>query len=376
MTAQQIDDNGYMTVEKNPITRAGVFPYLGRSIPNAPEPDKVYMVYRPAEELNDPECIESFKNIPIIDDHALLHGDLTGDEEGAIDPADKVTHGVTGEAIDFKDNVLYSNIKIFTKALKDRIRNGKTGLSLGYRCQYEKQAGTFAGKAYDYIQRSLRGNHLALVDEPRNDVYVLDHSMAFDSFDLCLTSMEKGKEMENQDKETKAQDEVTIESLAQTVAGLADAIKAIGEKVDAMTKAEEAEVAAEKEEMAADEEGKAEMEQKAVAADAAIKALQSKVDSLTKDGIKNIMSEISKRDALVNRLTPFVGTFDASEMTHDEVAKYGAKQLGIECADGQAAAALNGFLHGRQPSSVIVSAAFDSKSNGKSIIDSYINGTK
>ena len=79
MTSRTVDGNGFVTVAANPVTRAGVFPYLGRSIPGAPEPDKVYMVYRPAEELADPECIASFNNLPITDDHppALFSADFS-----------------------------------------------------------------------------------------------------------------------------------------------------------------------------------------------------------------------------------------------------------------------------------------------------------
>src|SRR4051794_25123272 len=46
-TARVEDINGYVTVENNPISRSGVFQSLGRSI-GAPEPDRIYNVYRPA----------------------------------------------------------------------------------------------------------------------------------------------------------------------------------------------------------------------------------------------------------------------------------------------------------------------------------------
>ena len=69
-TARVEDINGYITIEKNPISRSGVFQYLGRSI-GAPEPDKIYNVYRPAEEFT-PETIDSFKLLPIVDDHTML----------------------------------------------------------------------------------------------------------------------------------------------------------------------------------------------------------------------------------------------------------------------------------------------------------------
>ena len=52
------DENGYITIPKNPISKSGVFQYLGKSISPELEPDKVYNVWRPEEELNNPETIE------------------------------------------------------------------------------------------------------------------------------------------------------------------------------------------------------------------------------------------------------------------------------------------------------------------------------
>lgn len=394
MTARIMDDNGYMTVKNNPISRAGVFPYLGKHIPGAPDPAKIYNVLRPAEELADPECQESFRHLPIIDDHVELNGELTTDANGDVmAPEDKGVHGITGEAIDFRDNVLYSNIRIYSRALKDRLRSGKKGLSLGYRCQYENSPGTFDGQAYDYVQRSLRGNHLALVDKPRNDVYVLD-GMTFDSFDLSLNKEETTKMVDivadpaAQAVETPP---VTLETLAAQVGQLAEAVKAVSEKVESMTAGaeevveeaaavgEEAEAVKEgAEEVVEDEGDKAKKpvdEKKVTAMDSAIKSLSKEISTLKKDGIKSLMGEISKRDALVGKLTPFVGTFDHAEMTHDEVAAYGVKKLGLQCAKGQESSALSGYLHGRTPQSQSSVATFDAQDpNKKSQISAFIAG--
>ena len=46
-SARVIDDNGWINVEGNPITKAGIFDYLGSEIPGAPDPGKIYQVSRP-----------------------------------------------------------------------------------------------------------------------------------------------------------------------------------------------------------------------------------------------------------------------------------------------------------------------------------------
>ena len=98
---------------------------------------------------------------------------------------EKGVHGVLGEEIKEKDGVLYAEVKIFSESLKNLIQNGKKELSLGYFCEYDLTPGEYHGVHYDAVQRGLRGNHIALVDNGRmgHDVRVMD-SMAFDAMDL------------------------------------------------------------------------------------------------------------------------------------------------------------------------------------------------
>jgi hypothetical protein len=103
-SARTVDENGYITIQNNPITRVGVFPYLGRQI-GAPDPDKVYMVYRPAEELSCPEFLKSLELLPLVDDHTML-----GPTDDGMMPAEKKgIHGVLGQLVAFRDDVVYSN---------------------------------------------------------------------------------------------------------------------------------------------------------------------------------------------------------------------------------------------------------------------------
>lgn len=169
MSARTYDLNGWFEVDRNPISRVGVFPYSGAQI-GAPDPDRIYRVYRPAEELSDPEAMASFRLCPIVDDHTMLG-------EGATPAETKGVAGVIGEGLTFEGDVLYSNLKVFSDTLAQKIKNGKTELSCGYRCVYDFTPGVWNGQEYDVVQRRIRGNHLALVDEGRMGpgVAVLDH---------------------------------------------------------------------------------------------------------------------------------------------------------------------------------------------------------
>lgn len=180
MSNRETDINGYITIRKNPISKVGVFPYLGKNIDAALEPNKVYFVYRPAEELCKPETIESFKNIPIIDDHQMLGTGQTPAERKGVE-------GATGGDVMLDGDYLYADLHIYSDTLKRKIDNDKKDLSIGYRVgRWEPMTGLFNGQPYDYIQRELRGNHVAVVQEGRSgkDVAVLDATIVYDHMDI------------------------------------------------------------------------------------------------------------------------------------------------------------------------------------------------
>lgn len=376
MTSRKFDENGYMTVESNPITQVGVFQYLGRSI-GADEPDKVYNVYRPAEELGKQECVDSFKNLPIIDDHTML-GPA---EDGFTPPEKKGVHGSTGDAVRFADNKLLADLKFWGQGIIDKIKSGKKDLSLGYRCIYDKIKGVFEGQAYDYVQRDLRGNHLALVDQARCDVAVRDHHITLDHFDLNLTT----KDDTQMPPEEVQKPALTLEAVAEKLDAMATKLDAVATKVDEMaTPPDETvdKVAADK--AAADKaaaelsmkDAEGEEAKKAEAQDAAIAGVRNEMEAFKKNGVKAFMAEIAKRDTLASQLSKHIGTFDHSDKTVSEVAKYGVEKLGLKCAEGQEEAVLSGYLHNRDNSADRNGIGLDSMKVKSSEVDAYINGSK
>lgn len=180
---KEIDTNGYWYLYDNPITRVGVFPYLGRQISNDLDPDKIYQVLRPEEELTRPETLESFKLKPLINEHEMLGKEFTPAEEKGI-------HGTLGENVKFnKDNgVITNNLIVYSEAMKNAIEHGKKELSLGYKCSYDLTPGEYNGQHYDAVQRNILLNHIALVDEGRmgHDVRVMDKAITYGKLDLGL----------------------------------------------------------------------------------------------------------------------------------------------------------------------------------------------
>lgn len=173
-----VDNNSFWEIKHNPISRTGVFPYMGRSISDECEPNKIYYVYRPAETLA--QSVDTWDNPPkpFINDHEMLG-------EGFSKVDDRPVQGVIHNPV-YEDGTLYADISVYSESLKKKIEDGKKELSLGYFCKYEKQKGVYKGQAYDYIQRDMVGNHIALVENGRcgSDVRVFDSKCTMDSLDI------------------------------------------------------------------------------------------------------------------------------------------------------------------------------------------------
>ena len=377
MTNRVFDLNGWYEVKDNPLSLAGVFPYLGRSI-GAPEPDRIYMVFRPPEELANDECIASFKLLPWVDDHTMIGGESTG-----FTPAEeKGVHGVIGEEVYFADGTLYGNIKVFSDALAGLIESGKKELSCGYRCSYEYAPGAYQGQPYDFVQRNIRGNHLALVESGRmgKEVAVLDHfTFSVDSkeFEIMSEKDDKGGAV-SVDLAAVVEQLKAIAPQVQELMTFMQKLKPLEQQGNGVNLDDKgggetppASAAAAKTE---DEEHQGMDAALKIVGDLAtqLKAAQDSIDDLRANGVKSAMTEIAKRDAMASKLAAHVGTFDHSAMTEAEVAKYGVEKLGIACDSGAEVAALQGYLHAAKPADVGFS--FDHKQAPRSSeLQAYLN---
>ena len=384
MTAQAVDLNGYVEIKGNPISKIGVYPYLGSEI-GAPEPDRVYNVYRPEEELSSADTIDSFRLMPIIDEHTMLGGE----DEGLTPAEKKGVQGVIGEDVYYEAPYLRGNLKIYSEAAKGMVSsNAKRELSPGYRCIYDFTPGTFDGEQYDAIQRTIRANHLALVEEGRTgpDVAVLDHMrFALDSNQL--------KEAVMADENTKATD--GLEELKAALQALTpDQLEALMMELKPAS-AEVMEDEEVKAKAAADAEAealaKAQDEESAKSAEAAdadkcmdedktamdamkrqIKALQTNLATVQDSGA--FIAQIADRDVLAGKVSQFFVTFDHARMTPAQVAEYGVKKLGIPCAKGSERVALDAWMHGRTPEHK--KAVFAADSSAKSVDLNQLWGAK
>ena len=198
---KQIDHNSFWVIKQNPITKIGVFPYLGRQISPELEPNKIYQVLRPESELFTEEALASFNALPITIGHALL-----GPREEGLTPAEeKGIDGTTGASAERKDDKVVNDIKLFSERIKDEVNHGKKELSAGYFCDFVPESGTWNGRHYDFVQKNIRGNHIALVDKGRSghDVRVMDSAEGVATRQFVCDTMELGKFEPAQDENDK-----------------------------------------------------------------------------------------------------------------------------------------------------------------------------
>ncbi|WP_310625793.1 DUF2213 domain-containing protein [Limnohabitans sp.] len=424
-TARQPDTNGWVEIKGNPITKTGVFEYLGSSMMPELEPNKIYKVYRPPEALKNEATINSFKLLPWIDDHTMLSeakGNTSTDEVGI--------KGVTGEECYFDAPYLRINLKIFSEELALLIRSGKKELSAGYTCRYEMAAGvTPDGQQYDAIQTNIRGNHLALVEEGRagSDVSVLDGKCFF-------TIDAKDKTMPPDMTQVHA-------LLTQLMALFSPAAKADGDDAPPATPQGDADPknpaatpenpankpgdgidadpsASGDPERAEAKDGDDEDEDEAMdtaiatlksqrdrapkaqrtamdaaiavfetkrtnkrnAMDARVRNLESQIAKLAKPAAHTAMDAavvekaINAKASLVRQLAPVVGAFDAADMSLSQVAEYGCTKLGLKPAKGQELTAMDAYFAGRQNKPVVVVQAQDA--GDTAALENFLTGGK
>ncbi|EHE2701364.1 TPA: DUF2213 domain-containing protein [Escherichia coli] len=347
-SARVVDDNGWINVEGNPISKVGVFDYLGSEIPGAPDPNKIYQVYRPAEELSRPETLESFKLIPFINNHTWLGA------EGA-NPGDVGVDGIVGEKVYFDYPYLKANLRVFSDEMKQELESGKSQLSPAYKYDVEYAPGAFEGTNYQYVQRNLRcGNHLARVDEGRTgpDVAVMDQAINQNSDgDKTMTLEELIAALGKLDAPSIAAVMAALQQMNQPEVPAEPVLDE--DPIDPVAApAEDEDPNAPKAEDEDPDAPKAEDEDPTdtpKAQDAKIAALTKQVNTLTKQvkaqDTGALLKELGKRNELASRLTQHIGAFACDSMDTVAVAKYGLEKLGIKgIAAGHEVSALNAAL--------------------------------
>lgn len=160
------DANGFLCISNNPIAKAGIFEYSGQSLGLSQEHhDKIFKVYRSFDELK--KTAKLMQGIPLILNHEWINGDASN----------PTIMGIVSGEVRAEEPYLYADIKIINDEARKAIESGEQReLSPGYYSTFVEESGEFNGEEYNFIQKDLLYNHLALVAEGRSgpDLRILD----------------------------------------------------------------------------------------------------------------------------------------------------------------------------------------------------------
>ena len=156
------EPEGYLLCLNVPVARTGTQDYLPEELGLAPGsfsfatgPGGLVSVYRPEEEVFAPETMASFEGMPVTNDHPPDGVDVDNIRRLQMGHAHNIRRG-TGEESD----LLLADLIITDERLIEAILNGKREISCGYTYELAEENGR-------YIQRKIRGNHIAVVDAGR-----------------------------------------------------------------------------------------------------------------------------------------------------------------------------------------------------------------
>lgn len=195
-SARSVDDNGYMRVVGNHITKEAVNDYLGEQIPGWQElgliPDKIYKVYRPGDELE--KSVDLWNGIPLLLEHYI---------DSASNPQKDARVGSIGTDASWSSPYIDVTLSVWDDDAKQAIESGTyRELSCAYAFTPELKSGTFNGQPYDIVMRDIRPNHVALVQEGRAgpDVLVADEALPTEKNDM------KKKHVQDEEDMTKREE--------------------------------------------------------------------------------------------------------------------------------------------------------------------------
>lgn len=142
------------------LARTGVQDYQAYELGMEGDAMRTVRLYRPPEEVFNPDSMASFEGKPVTVDHPS--------EPVTVDNWKSYAVGEVSGIHRVGDLLAAKTICIKDSAAIAALKSGKRELSNGYRFTLDLTAGvTPQGAAYDGVQRNIRGNHIALVDTAR-----------------------------------------------------------------------------------------------------------------------------------------------------------------------------------------------------------------
>jgi uncharacterized protein len=287
------------------LARVGIQEYYGHELGITDEPNTKFQVYRSPKEVFSEKSLKTFKNLIVTDDHPTELVNLSNVE--------KYRKGSVSE-VNRNGDVLHGVITITEKNMIEKILDGKREVSVGYIYDLEKQSGIYQGVEYQFIQKNIEANHLAIVKKGRCGV------------ECKLIIDKKGSKM-GKVKIKGVDYDITDDKLAEAVGALIKTHDAAEEELEKMQKEKDEEEKKKKED--AEEEAKKQEDEE---------EKKKEEDNEEGEALKKVKDELEKVKAERDSLKK-TGGQDAIKQTlkdHTALIREAAQILGDsfpECTD-------------------------------------------
>lgn len=226
ITQREYTDEGFLKVPGR-VARTGIQEYLARELGLDGDPMRVVRVYRPEDEVFNDASLGTYDASDVTNNHP--HSLVTAATYKGV--AVGVVRGPGRRDGDF----VICDLIVKDQKTIDEIIGGKCELSAGYTAIYDETPGvTEDGQAYDYIQRDIKINHVAIVERARAgaNARVFDHNPGGNTMPVLITT-DSGRSVD-----------VADPANAQVVADSFDRL--LKRATDAETKADKAQATADK----------------------------------------------------------------------------------------------------------------------------------
>jgi len=149
--------DGYLVAEVR-TARTGIQDYAGFEVGKPDMP--IVKVYRPADQVFSKDSMGSYAHKPVTNDHPAEAVSATNWKDLAV--------GQIGDEVARDGEFVRIPLVVMDAAAIKLVEDGKRELSAGYVCDLAWEAGvTPDGQAYDAIQKDIRINHVAIVQNGR-----------------------------------------------------------------------------------------------------------------------------------------------------------------------------------------------------------------
>ena len=206
ITRREYTDEGFLRVPGR-VARSGIQEYLARELGMDGDPNRIVRVMRPAEEVFSDASLQSYSSTDVTVEHpsGMVNADTYKDVSVGLVSGPGVRDGdfvVCDLIIKSRDGIVSAE-------------GGKVQLSAGYSAVYDNEVPD--GADYEFIQRDIRINHVALVDAARAGAQARLFDNKPEITAMIKIVLDSGRSVEVEDQATATLISDTIERLNASV---------------------------------------------------------------------------------------------------------------------------------------------------------------